>query len=911
MATRIGGTAKRMATASRAAYLVGTAMAALLLVQPVYAAMPPTDEPAKSGPQLTISDAAPKGFENIDNTVETEFDIIFAGRRLGATRARVANGTITFLNPDQFLQLLPAQVDRTKVRALIAGPLKDNEDRRCPPGQTVGCGTLAPDQAGVIVSPETFTVALILTPDYILATSPEATLLGPPVSGPSLIQTALVSVSAGDRYGGSARVGGTFNTLASVGRSSLVGQVLVGDEGANLQRAYFQHYWDNRQAEAGLLQESNSLSFTSYRLVGAEFGSFFGNRLDAAEGAATPLQIVLPRAAVVEIYRDGVLIQTTRLDAGIQQIDTSNFPAGSYPVRIVARDGGQVLVNEVQQFTRIGDLPPPGEWAFDLRAGVRVRDFEALDIVNGIETFERASQPFLPSLTDQGVVAASVTRRVGAATGVGVSGLLVGDHVYGELSGTTYHHNLRAVAAVAAGTDKSYSIIANTSLQLAHFDLAVSVRHTRVHGQDLLFLSDPDIFRPFFRSEDTIVGSLSFPLFKGSLTLNGSYSRTPTFDDHYAYGARYMRSFDVGRLGMAQLAVYGLKATHDVQVGITLSFFKRVGTHSLLNYGGGAEYRKRSDEGPGAPDGVYPVANATLTRNDRVGPVDLTDSVGASTDADRDRVFASTDATSSLGHLDGVVDYQHVRGDSSGFGFTGNLFSGIVIGGGHVKLGVRDEQGDAVALVGVSRDKEDRDLIGKAGGRYRILLGNQFVGTVAPGDVTALSLPSFRSYSIGLQPENSPPYAIDLTPKRIPLYPGNVALVDFHASRVVTLFGRLLGPNGAPIADTRVSGAADTTFTDDHGYFVITAQPREEIDFYGSHGEVCRSATPTQLIRPNDKGHDDYHPIGDVRCDSETTATPKTSDGGVDGKPVSMLNERDVLARSRVLLGRARMLLRG
>jgi hypothetical protein len=899
-----------MLAAGRAGYLIGTAAAALLLVQPACAATRPPDEPAKAGPQLTISQAAPKGFENIDNTVETEFDVVFAGRRLGATRARVANGTITFLNPDQLLQLLPPQVDRAKVGALIAQPLKDNEDRRCPPGQTVGCGTLTPDQAGVIVSPETFTVTLFLTPDYILTTAPEAVYLGPPVSGPSLIQTALVSVSAGDRYGGNARFGGTFNTMASVGRSSLIGQVLVGDQGANLQRAYLQHYWDNRQAEAGVLQESNSLSFTTYRLVGAEFGSFFGNRLDAAEGPATPLQIVLPRAAVVEVYRDGVLIQTTRLDAGIQQIDTSNFPAGSYPVRIVARDGGQVLINEVQQFTRIGDLPPPGQWGFDLRAGVRVRDFEALDIVDGVETFERDRQPFLPSFANQAVIAASVTRRVGAATGVGLSGLLVGDHVYGELSGTTYHHNLRAVAAVAAGTDKSYSIIANTSLQLAHFDLAVSVRHTRVHGQDLLFLSDPDVFRPFFRSEDTIVGSLSFPLLKGSLTLNGSYSRTPTFDDHYAYGARYMRTFDMGRFGMAQLAVYGLKATRDVQVGVTLSFFKRVGTHSLLNYGGGAEYRKRDDEGPGAPDGVYPVASATLTRNDRVGPVDLTDSVGASTDADRDRVFASTDATSALGHFDGVVDYQHVRGDSSGFGFTGNLFSGIVIGGGHVKLGVRDEQGDAVALVGVSRDQEDRDLIGKAGGRYRILLGNQFVGTVAPGDVTALSLPSFRAYSIGLQPENSPPYAIDLTPKRIPLYPGNVALVDFHASRVVTLFGRLLDGKGLPLTGTRVSGAADTTFTDDHGYFVITAQPRDQIDFYGSHGEVCRSATPTQLIQPNDSGHDDYHPIGDVGCDADPAA-PTPTGGKVDGKPISMMSDRDILARGRESLSRARALLRG
>ena len=899
-----GGLTRRIMRRSN--LLASAALAVFAVAQPSWAATRKPDEAPSNAPQIQISQATPKGFENIDNTIETEFDIVFSGRRLGAVRARVANGKVTILDPDAFAQLLPPQLDRAKIRALIAQPLDANEDLRCPPGQTVGCGTLPEGQAGLIVNPENFSVTLIVTPDYIAAASKEPVYLGAPVSGPSLIQKALVSVSAGDRFGGKARFGGTFDTLASIGRTSFVAQTLARDNGANLQRAYGQRFWSDRQAQLGLLQESQSLSFTSYRMVGAEFGSFYGSRLDAINGPATPLQIVLPRAAVVEVYRDGVLIQTTRLDAGIQQIDTTNFPGGSYPVRIVARDGNQILVDQVQQFTRIGDLPPPGKWAFDVRGGMRVRDFQQLTIVNGFETFDSADQPFLPSISTQSLFSASLSHRIGGSTGIGLSGLVVGSHPYGELSGTTYHNNLRAIAAVAAGTDKSYSILTNASIRLADADISISARHTRVHGQDLLFLTDPDVFRPFFRSEDSIVGSVSVPLLKGQLTVNGSYSRTPTFRDQYAYGARYTKSFDVGRFGLAQLAIYGLRSTTDTQFGVTVSFFKRVGRRSLLSYGGGAEYRHERSNGPGAPDGVYPVVNATLSRNDRIGDVDLNSSVGAGSDSERDRVFASADATAGIGHFDGMLDYQQVRGQRSGFGFTGNLFSGFVIGGGHAKLGIRDEQGDAIALVSISRSKEDSDLIGKGEGRYRILLGNQFAGTVAPGGVTALSLPSFRPYKIGLQPENSPPYSIDLTPKTIPLYPGNVALVDFHASRIVTLFGRLIERTGQALPNARVSGSADSTFTDTNGYFVITAEPNEPIDFYDRSGAVCRTATPSQLIAPGDKHPDDYHPIGNVVCSGDPNDTSGSPNGdgaassGVGSK--ASVSARQALEKARKAL---------
>lgn len=814
--------------------------------------------------QIAVNNTAPPGFENVDTAIETDFDIYLFGRMIGTTRARVDKGAIIFLDPDGLLGLLPQEIDRTKVRALIAQPMPDNENLRCPPGQTVNCGTLPSGEAGVIVNPERFTVELVLTPDYISAHSAAPQFLGDPISGPSLIQTAQLSLATGDRFGNNAAIGGTFDTLASIGRTSFVGQTLVRDSGANIQRAYVQHFWNERRASAGLLQQSEAISFTSYRMFGAEYGSFFGSRLDSREGAQTPIQIVLPRAAQVEVYRDGVLIQTTRLGAGVQQINTVNFSAGSYPVRIVARDGGQVLLDEVRVFTRIADLPPTGKWAFTLGAGVRARDFNNFSTNLAFQT-----QPFFPSLTDQGVVTAHLGRRVGSATGFGATALVVGSKAYGELSATVYRNRLRMTGAVAGGTDGSYSALINSSFRLENVDVSLSARHTRVDGYDPLVPFSADQFRPFFRTEDTVIGGLSIPLLKGAMSLSGSWSRTPGLADRYAYGARYSRSFAVGATGSAQLAGYALKSNGDIQVGVTLTLFRRLNRTTLATFDAGAEYRRRDASVGGGPDGTYPVVGARFSHTTRSGSLDLQTQAGVSTDADRDRVFASADANSNLGHVDAVLDYERVRGGNSGYGLTANMFTGFVVGGGHVKLGVRNQQGDAVAMVSVPVERGGTPVPNGDQGAYRIMIGNQLVGTVAPGETTALTLPSFREYRIGLQPVNSPPYSVDLSPRTVPLYPGNAAPVEFRAAQVITILGRLLDTSGTPIAAARVSAGSDSTVTDEHGYFVITAREDGSVDLYDAAGKTCQTAKVAALVgRDRLARHEEYYRIGDVRCGS-------------------------------------------
>lgn len=835
-----------------------TALAGAAIMAP--AAIAQTDSATQnSRPTIRIAQNVPPGFEAIDESIDTVFDIYLSGRRIGIASVRVSGGQVYFKDAEALLAILPDRVDRAKVAALIALPLPSNEALRCLPGRTADCGLLPPNEAGIIVANERFSLELFLPPEYYSELSTEAAYLGDPISGPSLIQTALLSVSAGSESGSGVTFGGTFNTLASIGRTSFVGQTFVRDDGANIQRAYVQHFWQKRYAAGGLLQQATATTFNSYRLLGGEYGSFFGARRDITEGLRTPLEIVLPRAAQVEVYRDNVLIQTTRLEAGLQQVNTLNFPNGSYQVRIVAKDGGDILLDEIRSFTRAGNLPPVGEWQYKLRAGVRVSDLFSTS--NSLS----AQQPFFPEITNDPLFSASLGRRINRSTGVTAEVLSVGSKVYGETAVTTYQGRLKGVAAAAVGTDGAYSFLLNASTNIGRFDLNLAGRHTKIKD-DFIGPRD-DRFRPFSRSEDSVIAGVGFAGLGGNFSLNGSYTKTPFAGDRYTVAARYTRSFEVGSFGLGRLTAFALQSDFEKRVGITMTFQKRIDRQTLVTYGGGAEYRS-SESITGNPDGLFPVADARISRQDRFGEFDLNTQAGLSTDAVRNRAFVAANVGSNYGSVDAQVDYEDRRGGSPGsFGVSANLFSGFVVGGGQVKFGMREGIGDAAIIVKVADPAERAATVDGDVGHYRIVVGNQLTDTVTPGSSSTKIASSFQEYRIGLRPEGSPPYTVDLSVRNIPLYPGNVALVEYDAYRIVTVFGRLLDEGGKPVGGARVAGPTDITQTDENGYFILSAKLDDFVDFYGKSGQSCARRLISSLIKADTSGNAaEYLRAEDITC---------------------------------------------
>ncbi|NPB48430.1 CS1-pili formation C-terminal domain-containing protein, partial [Shigella sonnei] len=61
--------------------------------------------------------------------------------------------------------------------------------------------------------------------------------------------------------------------------------------------------------------------------------------------------------------------------------------------------------------------------------------------------------------------------------------------------------------------------------------------------------------------------------------------------------------------------------------------------------------------------------------------------------------------------------------------------------------------------------------------------------------------------------------SFDAQTRSVDVYPGTVAVLDWKADRVLAMFGRLVGPDGSPIANADIVTDGAIAATDMRGYF--------------------------------------------------------------------------------------------
>ncbi len=888
MANSIASRRRRSALATCASVL-----ALLTAIEPALAQNQPpvpSSERAKVTPPSStpIKAAAPKGFEDVDNGVSTEFDLTFQGRRIGSFTATYKNGTLSFADPAKVAAALGPDVDTDTVKAFLANPMPGNEQYRCRPGQISGCGILPGGASGVIVNADSFQVTLFLARQYLISTIQPARVIGPPTaSGPSLIQG--VRFSAASSGGGPLRYGGTFDTLASIGQNALVAETTLSDtDGLRAQQLYVQRVWSDRRAAVGLLQDFQSLSFTSYRIAGGEFGSFYGTLVDPDNDTATPVEVLLPKRAQVEVYRDNVLLSTAQYEAGLQLVDTRNLPDGSYTIRVVARDGGQVLLDQTRSFSKIANLVPPGKTGFRIRVGERLED-------NFLDNDLNGANAFIPKSTGEFVASGSVQRRLGHSLAGNLTVTSFGSRIFSEAGLQVFRGKVTGLVSGGVGSGGVYSAQVSGSVQFPWISFFLSARTVHANNNGVVAVS-PNRYEPFFRSQDNVFGSVQLRALGGSFSLTGSYTRSPQLPDRYAAGVQYTRSFRMPVVGNALLSVGATKSDFDSRFGITISFFKQIDRKTDASFSAGGQYVPNSSSG-GGRTGVSPVAEAAITRVERIGPVDLTGQVGGSTDADSDRAFAQVRAQSPYGSADATAQYQTRTAGSNAISALFNMQSGFVIGGGAVKIGMRNPA-DSMVVLDLSSLKSDDDANATtspassaagtvtakaakdeptkvAAGGYRITVNSKPLDYVEPGQRVAIGLPAYKQYTIGLKPEGAPQFDLSGTEKSVTLYPGNVDRVRFQAQRIISIYGQVLDTTGHPLAGARVDAGSDYTVSDDRGYFTVTAALTATLSIRSPSGEPCLERLMNSVVNAKDPAL--LYRFGKLRCATPTTPAAATA----------------------------------
>lgn len=630
----------------------------------------------------------PAGFEDLVAGQTEQLEIRLMGRSAGLWPVHVTPDGVRLLEPAQVLHALAlSEAARTALLPGLSGTLPRNGHLACRYGATdAGCGYLPPPedatQSAVIHDEEDSVLNLFLPRVWL----PDTRTQRDPYHRPSeAIQNAFIHRQNVNVSGGSG-----YQSLSAqgVGRLGLLRSAHLGlDWNYSRQHArghgsrddfsfndlYLRHDIARRHyVQAGRMDRRNLSSAQGGnfafgmlpldRFEGIRFGTTQAYLDRAVLGQGSPLTVLLGRNARVDAYDGERLLQTFYLDSGINDLDTTRFPAGSYIVSLRIYEEGVLVRSEDAPFTKSGASWDDHSTQWFVQGG-RVLSRDALDRNGALQAGVRVP----------------LQRNLVLTAGSAV----VDSTAYGEvrLEGRAFlgTHEFNGTAAVLRGDDGSRGLQQQASYR---GPISATVYHQRMRGGAC---QGSYLTAESLGCHDALSGSLSAPLAGGNLyagyTRRTSYTVRPGRDE--------FPWLDGIPLGPVPLPVdRRAQLTRTLQASYTRSY--RWGEFNINTRTG--VFRQHTGSSPDAQrdNGVYltlavsrMLRTPAMTRQDRVG-LDLQRSRGETADLGY-RIGQTRRWETGTGHREATGEFNGRNGERQGalfgarqqnrFGTTGGTVS--------------------------------------------------------------------------------------------------------------------------------------------------------------------------------------------------------------------------------------------
>ncbi|WP_428820418.1 TcfC E-set like domain-containing protein [Microbulbifer sp. MCCC 1A16149] len=755
---------------------------------------------------FTLETTAPAGFEDLTEPENLVVDLYFGGRPAGSAQVSVDLQTITFVNPQAVLDLLPQSLQPELVLSALREVQPRNSHKVCRLKSQQNCGYLMPETLAVIYDDSRFRLDIFIAPELL----PKQAAIDTPylpdaTSDFSFIQNLTGAWSGVEtNLGQATRSASLFgNSILSFGESGLHSRWSATDEGNPFVHEL--HWTRDYQGEAysiGLIQpESYFSSFIpSPYLYGVHYRSSNNSRADNFYREGTPLEVNMPTRGRVEIHREGRLINSTMIEAGNQLLDTSNLPGGAYEVDVLTFDeGGRPLGRYTQFFAKDALLPPAGEWSWELLAGKPARSTE-------LDT--------LPEQVDAYYLKGSLARRISDNAGV-FSTLASSDSQQALELGTRWiqeYFEFSPSVIYANDGSRGYRLLAQ--LHTPYFDLgAVETRITDT--PDISGDSQPYsiLSRETFNRNLT----LSSAVFGGRASIRYSESdRSRILDsadiilDDNLGRAEKLTTFEFQRNLLRTRSWYGdFRFSHSIADGeqqlTAVSFQFR---HRGDNWSTGSTLRYDRDS---AGNGIAR-AGMNSSWNDRdLWALDASQQFSAEASEDSMYLGSQTRIAGRRGYGTSTLSYRNNR--DSGLrttNYLGSFSTSLMTSGDAFSWGGERTLNSAVIV----------DIRGSENEDFEILVDGARRGYAKGGTQTVVSLPAFRTYDLSLRPLADGFHDYRESHETITLYPGNVATTDYAVQTVILVLGRLMNGD-RPMSNSKISIGEYAAVTDEFGVFQI------------------------------------------------------------------------------------------
>src|SRR5690348_13835509 len=100
----------------------------------------------------------PQGFEELARARAIVVDIYYGGRKVGESLATIRPGSLEFRDSQKVAALIPDALDRARLASALSGALATNSVLVCSEASSSQCGSLAPNEAGIIFDEQHFRV---------------------------------------------------------------------------------------------------------------------------------------------------------------------------------------------------------------------------------------------------------------------------------------------------------------------------------------------------------------------------------------------------------------------------------------------------------------------------------------------------------------------------------------------------------------------------------------------------------------------------------------------------------------------------------------------------------------------------------------------------------------------------------
>lgn len=315
----------------------------------------------------------PPGFEELARNQSQWVEVFLYGKSMGVFEVNVNLKDVTFIDAEKLFRLVKTNINNDQngiasIKNAIGKPLARNGQLACySNGDQPGCDYIKTNSIAVIYDENLARISLFINEKYInKKTSDDGFYHQTTDISNALIHQQNINFVADKNYQSASIQGSGALGVTKAGYINTDWSYIeqknnsTSSKQADIYNAYYRQDLDKRHyVQLGLMDSRDIFSNAGGNItlsqlpIGKIKGMRTGTTLawtDATkQKSGTPLIVVLSNDSRVDAYKGKQLLSTSYLKAGVREIDTTNFPPGSYNVSL--------MIYENNHFSRQQDVP--------------------------------------------------------------------------------------------------------------------------------------------------------------------------------------------------------------------------------------------------------------------------------------------------------------------------------------------------------------------------------------------------------------------------------------------------------------------------------------------------------------------------------------------------------------------------